>query len=813
MAFGAADGKVIIDTQLNNNGFVKGVKGLKGELGGLKTVLRQIGIVVASAFAVRTLVNFGKECVELGSNVAEVQNVVDTAFGDMTYKVETFADRAIQDFGMSRLAAKKTASTYMAMAKGMGIADEAASDMSITLAGLTGDVASFYNISQELADTKLKSVFTGETETLKDLGVVMTQDNLKAYALSRGISKSYDAMTQAEKVALRYNYVLDSLALAQGDFAKTSDSWANQTRILSMQWQEFMSIVGQALITVLTPAVKVLNQIVSELITMATALNNVVSNLFGVTATAASSVSGEISESVSEQNALTEATEETAKAQKKMLAGFDEINKLGSDSSGSAGISVDAGTTGVPEVAAAAQQMEDGGLLSYVEKLKNAVAPFRDAFLGAVTAIETGVGRLASVFTNMWGDLSTLGAPLQAWAEGPLVELINQIITTTGNTFGGLLDSIGMVFGDLWNIIIFPSVQKWATDILPALTEFITQCVATFDTLFGEAKIIFDRIWQEAIAPALQVIQSIWESAWDSILAFWEKWGAPIFEKIRTAIQNTSDYLQNIWETIALPVWETIMSVVDKLWTEHLKPLWDNFLDFVGMLVDGALDIYNKFIQPVRNWFVDTFGVAIAGTLSDIVERIGDFFGVVADIASCIIDALKGVIDFLVGTFTGDWERALGGLADIGKGVVNGLITIVEYFANGFVRAINKVITAINELNFDVPDWVPLIGGSSFGFNIREISEIKLPRLATGAVIPPNREFLAVLGDQKSGTNIEAPLSTIEQAVENVLNRRGTGGNMTLTVKPAPGLTRYLKYELDAETTRRGGKLTQGGTA
>lgn len=276
-----ADGSVTIDTSLNTDGLEKGIKGIKGELGGLESVVRKLGAVIASVFAVRAIVNFSKECIELGSNVAEVQNVVDVAFGDMTDRVEAFAAGAIRNFGMSQLAAKKTASTYMAMAKGMGVADETAADMSITLAGLTGDVASFYNISQELADIKLKSVFTGETETLKDLGVVMTQDNLAAYALAQGITKSYDAMTQAEKVALRYNFVLDSLALANGDFARTSNSWANQTRILSMQWQEFMGIMGQALITVLTPVVKTLNQIVSGLISVANTFNSVVSSVFG----------------------------------------------------------------------------------------------------------------------------------------------------------------------------------------------------------------------------------------------------------------------------------------------------------------------------------------------------------------------------------------------------------------------------------------------------------------------------------------------------------------------------------------------------
>lgn len=248
-----ADGRVVIDTALDNRGFTRGVNNLKGELGGLTSVAKKLGAAIGIAFGTAALVNFGKRAVELGSNVAEVQNVVDVAFGDMAYKIENFAKTSIQSFGMSRLAAKETASNFMAMGKSMGLSTEAASDMAVAATGLSGDVASFFNISQDLAKIRLRGIWTGETEALKELGVVMTETNLKEYALANGIEKSYDAMNQAERVTLRYRYVTDALSLASGDFIRTQDNWANQTRILSMQWEEFMSVVGQTLITVLRP--------------------------------------------------------------------------------------------------------------------------------------------------------------------------------------------------------------------------------------------------------------------------------------------------------------------------------------------------------------------------------------------------------------------------------------------------------------------------------------------------------------------------------------------------------------------------------
>ena len=189
----AVDGSLNFDTRIDTTGFDKGTKAISNGLGSLKSSLTKLGTAVAAAFSVRTIFNFGKQAIETASDVQEVQNVVDTAFGDMAYKAEQFAETAIEQFGMSELSAKKTASTFMAMSAGMGMAADAASDMAIAAAGLTGDVASFFNISQEEAATKLKSIWTGETETLKDLGIVMTQANLNAYQKQKDKATSGEA--------------------------------------------------------------------------------------------------------------------------------------------------------------------------------------------------------------------------------------------------------------------------------------------------------------------------------------------------------------------------------------------------------------------------------------------------------------------------------------------------------------------------------------------------------------------------------------------------------------------------------------------
>ena len=170
---------------------------------------------------------------------------------------------------------------------------------------------------------------------------------------------------------------------------------------------------------------------------------------------------------------------------------------------------------------------------------------------------------------------------------------------------------------------------------------------------------------------------------------------------------------------------------------------------------------------------------------------------------------LGGIIDFITGVFTGDWEKAWDGVKKIFKGIWNSIVIVVESAINIMIKGINWLISKLNTIHFDIPDWVPIIGGKSFGIHINPVAEVKLPRLATGAVIPPNREFLAVLGDQKSGTNIETPLATMIQAFKQALAEDGySGANEAVLVCDKDVLGKVI-YKLNkAEGSRIGVNLT-----
>ena len=230
------------------------------------------------------LLNYGRSAIELGSDITEVQNVVDVAFGSMSGMVEDFANTSIENFGLST-AAKEYSGILMSMFKSSGFNSsemrQQAAEMSIALTGLAGDLASFYNIRTEDAFYKLRAAMAGEIEPMRQLGVNMSIANLEAYALANGINKSYQSMSQAEQQLLRYNYLMAVTGAQQGDFVRTSGSWANQTRILAENFKYLSAVLGQGLIAAVLPGIQALNALMGKLIQVAETFRNFVYTLMG----------------------------------------------------------------------------------------------------------------------------------------------------------------------------------------------------------------------------------------------------------------------------------------------------------------------------------------------------------------------------------------------------------------------------------------------------------------------------------------------------------------------------------------------------
>lgn len=768
-----ADGKITFDTAVDNSGLKSGLNQSKSMASAFKGTVSKLGKAAIAAVSIGAIVNFGKKAIELGSNVAEVQNVVDTAFGNMSYKIEEFAGSAVQNFGMSQLSAKKTASTYMAMAKSMGLEEGAASDMAISLTGLTGDVASFYNISQELADTKLKSVFTGETETLKELGVVMTQTNLNAFAMANGYGKTIDKMTQAEAVQLRYAYVTNQLRLASGDFVKTQDSWANQTRILSEQWKELMSVIGQGLITVLAPLVKILNTIVSYLIKVATAATSAMEALFGKQPknTAAGKIVTDTAAAVENQEALTAATNETGKAAKNASLGMDELNVISQE-----GNDASSGSSNIVSSPVATPSGENNVNSGAVE---NETAKMETFF----KTIKKKFGELSELFTK------TYAPSIEAWGDA-FTNLKEPINSAVNNTKTGLKT--------LWTGTIQPIGSYICSEFVPDIVNSFSENIApVFSDVFGvaveEAGKDFDffaehmkDVTNDILLPACDDIKMVTTDTLDSVGTTWEEYGESIVSKFRDAKESLRELWDNLYNSIIKPITDRIGEIFDWLWKDHLKPFVDNCIEFFAALVEAFYAVWNNYIMPLVNYWVAVLSPIVTNAINIIIDVIGTLFAWIVDVVSGIIRSLKGLLNFITGVFTGDWEKAwkgiqdfVGGIWDMIWGSIKATINLIIDGLNSLWAGIYSVFAGIANGIGSAVGWLGDLLGKDWKFSLPSTPPY-IPKLAQGAVIPPNREFLAVLGDQKSGTNIETPLDTMIQAFKTALADGGYAGGETV---------------------------------
>lgn len=758
MAISGGDGSIILTTQVDQTGLKRGMASMKSGVSALSKSFTKIGAAIGVAFGVGALVQFGKQAVQLASDLQEVQNVVDVAFGDMAYKIESFSKTAIENFGISELTAKRTASTYMAMAKGMGIVDDVASDMAITMTGLTADIASFYNMSQERADVILKSVYTGETETLKQLGIVMTEVNLENFAMSQGITKSLSAMTQQEKTMLRYQFVLEQTRLASGDFVRTQDSWANQTRILAERWKEMQTVFGEAFMTIGVLVLPVINNIIVGLTKVAQVAQVVAQWIYKAftgkelkttqsQGTALSGVGAGATEAADGMEALGEATGKANKEAKKALAGFDDLQILTSNIADNAG-SASSALGGIGGVGAV------GGDVTYSE---STAEPFD------TTAFEAAMQKIGDSIKSAWDS-----TPVQNFVKSAKTVLEKfklfsmtmwgDVKSNALTTWGNIQEDLGVSTQNLvklWNQFwkdFNQSTDTWSQPIIDSVSK------------------LFNSIWSGTIDPFVRLVSRVWADFTGILVGLWNEHGARLLDNIGKFVYKTIGLFQSIYDYVIEPIITPLLENLSWLWEKHLSKMVKRLGDFIGSLINGALEIYNEFIAPLISYLLEKLAPVWSFISELVVGVAGTIVGTLSDIISGILKTLTGIIDFITGVFTGNWKKAWEGIVSIFKGIWEGLSGVAKGVVNYIIDALNAFVAGINKIKFDVPDWVPGIGGKEWGLNIP-----KIPKLAQGAVIPPNREFLAVLGDQKRGTNIEAPLDTIVEAMNIALQNNGGG--------------------------------------
>lgn len=313
------------------NGFSSQRK-LSSGFGGIASKLTKLVIGVNAA---KGAFNGLKSAMDYSSNLTEVQNVVDVGFGKYKSKIEDLAKTSIQDYGMSELTAKQIAGRFQAMGTAVGFSQKKMSGMSVELTKLSADMASFYNEDQEKVAKSLQSVFTGTTMPLRKYGIDLTQATLQEWAHKQGIDANIKSMSQAEKTMLRYQYVISQTGAAQGDFARTSNTWANQTRMLKQNFQQLGSTIGQIAINAFKPFVKAMNSTLVQLDKFAKSARDALGKIFGWEYEEGGGVTqnykDDMEDAADGANDTADATKKATKAQKefnKQLQGFDRLNNL-----------------------------------------------------------------------------------------------------------------------------------------------------------------------------------------------------------------------------------------------------------------------------------------------------------------------------------------------------------------------------------------------------------------------------------------------------------------------------------------------------
>lgn len=705
-------------------------KQMTASTGKISGSLKAMGKAALAAFSVRALVNFGREAVNLASDLQEVENVVVTSFGSMTDEVNAWAKTTVDKFGMSELSAKRTASTYMAMSKGMGLAGRQAANMAMAVAERSGDIASFFNTTQAQADTMLKSIWTGETESLKQIGVVMTQTNLDAYALANGFGKTTDAMTQAEQVMLRYRYVMDQTSLAAGDFAKTSSSWANQTRVLSERFKELLATLGSGLIQVLTPLVQMLNAIVQRLTEAAQAANQFLSALFG--SGGAAENTSELVQSAGNLTGNLESATQAAKELKKATAGFDEMTIL--QSSGQAVTSGGGAASGGLNLPGASVgnfgEPDTSGVARAVEKVKGL---FEDLKTYITTKFAPSISSWGAAFSGL---------------KAPVTEAMSSVWTSITS---------------LWNNTLLPFGGYLTGEFIPNITNKFSE---TFAPIFGETMpVLFqefakdfefacreiDRYSKDILQPSFEQAEIVAIDVFSGIKKSWDEHGQGILEGFQSFKENLRKLWDEVYIKIVQPVYERVSGVIDWLWDRHLKPLWDHLTDFFGSVSEFVYALWNNVLSPALSFIVDQVGpqiTRVVGTISDVV---GTLIAFVSDVIGGIVEALSGLLDFLTGVFTGDWEKAWDGIRQYVKGcwdaiwgIVKGSVNLIIDGLNALWSAVYSIVSGIVNGIGGIAEVIGSLFGQDWGFSMPKEPPL-IPKLAAGGIV--ESATTAVIGE------------------------------------------------------------------
>ena len=615
-----------------------------------------------------------KKAIDISSDLTEVQNVVDVTFGDMAYKVEELSNTSIEDFGMSELTAKQISSRFQAMGTSMGFSQEKMSDMSVALTQLAADMASFYNVDQSQIATSLQSIFTGETEPLRRYGLDLSFATVQAWALSQGINADMQSMSQAEKTMLRYQYVMANTSAAQGDFSRTSGSWANQVRILSQNLQNLGAVIGETLINAFKPFVIMMNSAIKQVTTFARTVADALGAIFGWTIeTSDGGIVNDYDNVADSTNDISsnlgDATENAKKLRNTILS-FDELNVLNDQdiSSGSGG-----GTGGYGDIGDISQtQYNIVKTDSLIEKYKSEIDNLYE--LGEYVG-----NSITNALRNINWDSVYEGA--RNFGKG-LADFLNGLISP--DLFGEVGKSIARSLNTaIYAVLSFGEEFDWS-NLGESIAEGVSDFLIEFD--FGSLARAFNRFVEGMVNAVSSFVRNVkWGDVFSSVIE-----GVLALDPIDVAIAVGTVKLTKFVSAVVLP---SAKAQLKTLLTSAIKSLWSSLSS--SAIVSGAglglalalpiaITLDKKSTDEAQMKLQEFFSEAFPATskLQEINNELSEMSGYIDDVSGSA-EAQGRVIDI--------WSEKYFELADK-QGRTNEENQLLIDYAN-------KLIELVPELN------------------------------------------------------------------------------------------------------------------
>jgi archaellum component FlaC len=553
-------------------------------------------------------------------------------------------------------------------------------------------------------------------------------------------------------------------------------TWLGKTIMQNEEARAAVARLKAAFLTLAQPILQVVIPVFVKLVNILTQVVTAIAKFFGMLSGKSWASQKSAAQGLNDEQKALEGVGAAAKDASKSMASFDEINQLTDNTASGAGGGGGAASTEIAPDFSNLDMAED--------KLHD--------ILGLVGAIAAGLlaWKIASLFTNdlskIWGiALAVAGAFalvyfwLDAWNNG--IDLQNFLGMLAGLAalavglaiaFGPIAAGIALVVGGLAMLVVgIKDVIENGFNLVNTLTIIAGLLAA------GIGISLLTGSW-------IPLLIAGFLAALVALVSFTGH-GEELIQGLKNIIDGFGKFFKGVFTGDM------------KLAVEGIKQIWEGMKQTWNAIVNSIKDAWNMFIT----WLQSKSPV-----LAAFFQTVGKL---VSDLYNSVKGILKGIVDFVVGVFTGDWTKAWEGVKEIFKGIWNGIVAIIEAAINFIIDGINLLISALNTIHFEIPDWVPIIGGKSFGINIPLVSRVELPRLAEGAVIPPNREFMAVLGDQKSGTNIETPLETMVQAFKQAMNESG-GRSQTIILQLNGREFARAVYKANNEETQRVGVRLAG---